>query len=106
MTGKTTDRAHRAKDAADVLVTVRLPASLVEELKLLVQKHHYMDTSEAIRGVLRRKWEQSSDPLAHEVRQLRASIEGELKRGIARKSEQRLVDELEKVREKIREELE
>lgn len=101
MTGKTTDKAK-----ADVLVTVRLPASLVEELKLLTQKHHYMDTSETIRSVLRQKWEQYSDPLAYEVRQLRASIEEELKRGIARKSEQRVVDELKKVRDKIRGELE
>lgn len=96
----------KAGRATDVLVTVRLPASLVEELKLLGQKHHYMDTSETIRSVLRRKWEQYSDPLAYEVRQLRASIEEELKRGIARKSEQRIVDELKKVRDKIREELE
>ena len=97
------------KDTADVLLTIRLPVSLVEELKALVRKHHYMDTSEAIRSVLRQKWKQDSDPLAYEVyevRQLRASIEEELKRSIVRKSEQRLIDELKSIRNKMREELE
>src|SRR3989338_9747533 len=103
MTGMNKDNSY---SDTDVLVTVRLPVSLLEELKILVQMQHYMDASEAIRSILRQKREQYSDPLTYEVRQLSSSIQEELKRGIARKSEQRLVEELKKIREKIKEELE
>ena len=89
----------------DVMVSVRLPGSLVEELKVFVKKQHYLDISEAIRSILRQKWEEQSDPLRYELAQIRRSIHHDLKSSIARKSEQRIVDEMKKIREKIRDEL-
>lgn len=90
---------------SDVLISARVPASLVLELKEFSQKNHYMDLSEAVRSILRRKWEEHSDPLAYEVGQLRRSIQDELKKGIAEKSEQLLVEELKKIGERIKDEI-
>jgi Arc/MetJ-type ribon-helix-helix transcriptional regulator len=86
----------------DSLVSIRLPKSLAEELNLLVKKDHYMDASEAIRSMLREQFERYSDPYAYELKELRDSITKELKEQIARKSEQRIVDELKKIKEHIR----
>ncbi|MBN2454496.1 hypothetical protein JXB11_03035 [Candidatus Woesearchaeota archaeon] len=88
----------------DMLVSVRLPGSLLEELKNFVRKNHYLDISEALRAILREKWEAYSDPYAYELRELRKSITSEMKDQIAKKSEQRLIDELKKMRERIRDE--
>jgi Arc/MetJ-type ribon-helix-helix transcriptional regulator len=86
----------------DSLVSIRLPSSLVEELKSVVEKDHFMDVSEAVRTILREQFERYSDPYAYELKELRESITAEMKEQIARKSEQRIVDELKKIKEKIR----
>ena len=91
--------------ANDAMVSVRLPRSLVTALKAVAAQNHYLDQSEAIRSILRQKMAESSNPVAHELRELRSSIHDELKRGIARKSEERLMQEMKKIREKIRDEL-
>jgi len=39
----------------DLIISVRMPASLVKELKELSEKNHYMDLSEELRSVLRDK---------------------------------------------------
>jgi Arc/MetJ-type ribon-helix-helix transcriptional regulator len=86
----------------DSLVSIRLPKSLVGELGNVVQAEHYMDVSEAVRSILREQFERYSDPYAYELKELRESITKEMKEQIARKSEQRIVDELKKIKEKIR----
>jgi Arc/MetJ-type ribon-helix-helix transcriptional regulator len=90
----------------DSLVSIRLPKSLAEELNLLVKRDHYMDASEAIRSILREQFERYSDPYAYELKELRDSITKEMKEQIARKSEQRIVDELKKMKERIRNDFE
>ena len=89
----------------DVMVSIRLPKKLLEELQNTARKNHYMDLSEAVRSILRQKWEENADPLSYEVGKLRQIIKEELKRNIAEKSEQRLVEELRKIRENIRDEM-
>lgn len=90
----------------DSLVSIRLPKSLAEELNLVVRKDHYMDASEAIRSILREQFERHSDPYAYELKELRESITKEMKEQISRKSEQRIVDELKKMKERIRHDFE
>ena len=46
----------------DAIVSVRMPLSLVDELKLLAEKNHFLDVSEEIRSLLRDEWQKSSDP--------------------------------------------
>lgn len=39
----------------DTIVSVRMPSTLVKELKDLAEKNHYMDLSEELRSVIRDK---------------------------------------------------
>lgn len=39
----------------DKLVSIRMPKGLIEELKALVEKNHYLDLSEELRSVIRRQ---------------------------------------------------
>jgi Arc/MetJ-type ribon-helix-helix transcriptional regulator len=39
----------------DAMISVRMPVSLIEELKDLSQKNHYVDLSEQIRDIIRQK---------------------------------------------------
>ncbi len=61
---------------ADKIVSVRMPASLVSELKLLSKEQHYLDTSEAIRSLLRYKWMEHKKPQKAKVLEVKKSLEG------------------------------
>jgi Arc/MetJ-type ribon-helix-helix transcriptional regulator len=37
------------------IVSVKMPVSLVKELRTLTQQHHYLDLSEQIRSIVRQK---------------------------------------------------
>ncbi len=89
----------------DIMVTIRLPASLLEELKVLAKRNHYSTVSDAIRSMLRQKWEENSDPLKYQLSHITGLIHQELRSSIAKRSEQRIVEEMKKVQEKIRDEL-
>ncbi|NTV23275.1 MAG: hypothetical protein HGA85_02785 [Nanoarchaeota archaeon] len=47
---------------ADQIISVRMPSSLVTELKELAEKNHYLDVSEELRSLLRDKWLEHKDP--------------------------------------------
>ncbi len=67
------------KDKSDVLVSLRLPVSMAEELGLLLRKKHFVTVSEAIRSIIREKYledsERSGKRLIDELKKLRESIE-------------------------------
>ncbi len=87
---------------ADVLVSVRMPEELVNELKKLVKANHFMDLSDEIRSVVRDHWLESKDPYLYEVKKLRAEIKDEVREKSIRRSEQELVKELKRIKERIR----
>lgn len=39
----------------DAMISVRLPSTLIQQLKDLAEKHHYLDMSEQVREILRIK---------------------------------------------------
>jgi Arc/MetJ-type ribon-helix-helix transcriptional regulator len=41
---------------SDIIVSVRIPAALVLELKKRVDQNHFKDVSELVRTIVRRKW--------------------------------------------------
>ena len=41
----------------DTMISVRLPTSMIQELKQLGQQNHYVDLSEYVRAILRKKCE-------------------------------------------------
>ncbi len=40
----------------DVIVSVRMPKGLTEELRGLIERNHFMDMSEAIRSIVRKHY--------------------------------------------------
>jgi Arc/MetJ-type ribon-helix-helix transcriptional regulator len=59
---------------ADHIVSVRMPESLVEELRTLSEKNHYLDVSELIRSLLREKWLEHSDPYSVQLLAIRENL--------------------------------
>jgi len=57
----------------DKIVSVRMPQSLILELKELSEKNHFLDVSETIRGLLRQEWLEHRSPQKsklHELKQI------------------------------------
>lgn len=82
----------------DTIVSIRLPTTLIQELKDLAKKNHYMDFSEQLRDIIRQKHtkylpektqskikEMKEKTRADEKKQLIADLQSiikELKRGL------------------------
>lgn len=47
---------------AERVITVKMPGSLLKELRSLTKEHHYIDLSEQIRSVVRQKCIKYSSP--------------------------------------------
>lgn len=63
---------------AEKVVSVKMPPSLVHELRTLTEKHHYIDLSEQVRSIVRQKCvkysQQDSQNLLHDIeRQIKES---------------------------------
>jgi len=88
----------------DIMVSIRIPESLLLELKAYVEKEHFMDMSEAVRNIVRKKWLYFDQPQLGEIKKIREDI----KEGVKKKSEKivmgKIFEELEKIKEQIKEE--
>ena len=40
----------------DTIITVRMPRGLIKDLRKVTEEHHFMDISETIRSILRKKY--------------------------------------------------
>jgi Arc/MetJ-type ribon-helix-helix transcriptional regulator len=81
----------------NTIVSVRIPKSLVKELRKVSEKDHFMDLSEAVRSIVRAKWLSAKDPMSLKVEQLRQDILTNLSTG----NQQALVEQLERIKEEI-----
>lgn len=88
----------------DVMVSIRIPAILLNELRDSVDKGHYMDISEAIRAIARDKWMQYKQPELMELKELRRGIEKELKKKTEKTVMKEVIAELKKIKEQIKDE--
>ena len=79
------------------MISVRIPSALVEELKEVSKKDHYLDLSESVRSIIRNNWQKNKDPLSHQVNQLRK----EINQNISAKNQEVLLTELKKIRDSI-----
>ena len=52
-----------------------MPLSLLNELKLLAEKNHFLDVSEEVRSLLREKWLEQLDPGKYKVNAVKKSLE-------------------------------
>lgn len=88
----------------DVMVSVRMPKSLLRELKELAKDQYFLDLSEQIRSILRQKWIQCTNPELFELKKLRKGIEDEIKRKSIEKVREGVNKELEKIRSSLKKE--
>ncbi|MEM3373963.1 MAG: ribbon-helix-helix domain-containing protein [Candidatus Woesearchaeota archaeon] len=58
----------------DKIISVRMPKSLINELKELADKNHYLDVSEEVRALLRQKYLEHQDPYSIKLMAIKESI--------------------------------
>ncbi len=83
------------------VVSVRMPASLVRELKNFSEKNHFMDVSDEIRYIIKQKMIEKIDPFSFQLQRLKDEIRGE----VSKKSQMdrvRFVEELNKMLEELK----
>lgn len=86
---------------ADVIVGVRMPRKLLLALKRVSEKRHFLDTSEAVRSMVRQRWQEATQQMPREqvaVKKRELSIKEEQKRLLLEKIK-RLSEELKKLGE-------
>ncbi len=69
---------------AERVVSVKMPKSLVRELNRLREQDHYLDLSEQIRSVVRRKSLELTNPYVEGMRTLRNDIQSDATRHTAK----------------------
>ena len=79
----------------DTIVSIRVPKSLLKELKQLSETEHFLDVSEEVRSIVRKKWESHVNPEIFQLQKLREDIGTHLHK----KGEKRIQEELNKVTE-------
>jgi len=80
----------------DVIVGVRMPKKLLLALKSVSEKRHFLDTSEAVRSIVRQQWQQATKP---ELRKKSSTKETEV-RELEKK---RLLEKIRKLSEELKE---
>jgi Arc/MetJ-type ribon-helix-helix transcriptional regulator len=78
---------------AERVVSVKMPGSLVRELKSLTAEHHYIDLSEQVRSIVRTKCLQYSTPF-DDIKQLREDIEKQIKSANSQLKKEQILQEL------------
>jgi len=81
---------------ADLVIAVRVPRSLVAELKDRTERDHYSDLSEQVRSIVRRGCLKYTNPVTHEIKELKEQLKAELLKEQAAGSSQAI---LQKVKE-------
>jgi Arc/MetJ-type ribon-helix-helix transcriptional regulator len=86
---------------SETVVSIRIPGSMIKELRERIKKDHYLDVSEAVRGVVRKRWMEWKDPNAYQIKKLREEIKDVVEEKSKKTKEEELLDELQRIREMI-----
>ena len=86
----------------DIMVSIRMPTSLADELTKISKEDHFLDLSEFIRSLAREKWLRHTKPELSELQGLRKNIEDELKQVTEKRIHQEVAEELKKIRDQLR----
>jgi metal-responsive CopG/Arc/MetJ family transcriptional regulator len=81
----------------NTIVSIRIPESLLDELKVTAKKEHYLDVSEAVRSIIRNEWIKNKNPLAFQIKKLEKNISQNIKSS----SQKEIIAELKKIASKI-----
>lgn len=83
----------------ETLISIRMPKSLINDLKNKAKSQHYLDLSEHIRSVVRAKCLSIIDPYSSEMQKFRQEIKQDLIQKAKTKSQ--LVDDLKRIIEEL-----
>lgn len=87
---------------AKTIVSIRIPQTLMEKLRLNAVKADCLDLSEHVRSMIRKKYLRSQDPLSFELKALQQQITHELKRKDQIEQKEWLLKQLEQLKNEIR----
>lgn len=79
------------------MISIRIPVLLVEELKEVSKRDHFLDLSETVRSIIRNNWIKQKDPQVYELEKLRK----EISENISKRNRDDLIVELKKIRDSI-----
>ncbi|MBS3130843.1 hypothetical protein J4212_00265 [Candidatus Woesearchaeota archaeon] len=85
----------------DVLVSIRMPKSLLDELKQLAKEQHFLDLSEQLRSIVRKEWAKAQSPELFQLNKLRQDIEKETRKTSEEKVREQINKELEAIKEQL-----
>jgi Arc/MetJ-type ribon-helix-helix transcriptional regulator len=86
---------------SNTIVSVRIPESMVKELKDAMKNDHFLDLSEAVRGIVRKRWMEWKDPTTYQIKKLREDIKEVIKEKTKKTKQERLLDELERIKDML-----
>lgn len=79
---------------AEMIVTVRMPASLLRALKERTQEDHFSDLSEQMRSIIRHGCMRYTNPVTSEIRELKSQLKEELLRASQEERKEAIITEL------------
>ena len=74
---------------------------MFEGLKLASQKNHYLDVSEAVRSIVRKKWLKQKDPELYKIEKLRTEVTELVQKQSEEKNRQLIIKELQKIKDTL-----
>ena len=83
---------------SDAIVSIRMPKSLLIELKHLSEKEHFLDVSEEVRSIVRKKWDSHVNPEIYQLQKLSHDIGSEVRKKSEKRIQQEIAKELEKIK--------
>ena len=87
----------------DVLVSVRMPKTLLTKLKQHSVDHDFLDVSEQLRSIVRKEWMKKVQPELREIEQLKGQVLDELKKKEQKEINKRIISELNEIRKELKE---
>ena len=85
----------------NIIVTVKMPGSMVGKLREAAKSGHFIDISEEIRSVVRQKWLLYNDPEIMRMKKLKDSIGYELEKKSEQYARRKILNDLEDIRKKV-----
>lgn len=88
----------------DTVVSIRIPHSLLLELKFLSEKKHFLDISEEVRSIVRKKWLTAASPDLMVLKEIKADIREQIEKKSQKAITAKVLKELENIKKQLKKE--
>jgi Arc/MetJ-type ribon-helix-helix transcriptional regulator len=93
------------KSQKEVLVTLRIPISLIHALDERAKTEHYKDLSELIRSIVRKRTLQYVDPYTQELKAIKDKLFSSQELQAKEKKKEKIMNDIKKLAEELHNEL-